>query len=56
MVKIEQVKHWAWRLVVVLLVALYLSLSLWNGICYHGGIGWECDLGGIYRPLYVRVR
>ena len=46
MVKIEQVKHWAWRLVVVLLVALYLSLSLWNGICYHGGIGWECDLGG----------
>ena len=42
----EKVKRWAWRLVIMLLVVLFLSLSLWNGVCYHGGIGWERDLWG----------
>ena len=42
----EIAKRWAWRLVILLLVALYLSLSLWNGICYHFGNVWERDLWG----------
>ena len=43
---VEKVKIWTWRLVFVLLMALYLILALWNGICYHGIICWDRDLWG----------
>lgn len=42
----EKAKRWAWRLMILLLVALHLSLSLWNGICYHFGNVWDRDLWG----------
>lgn len=40
------VERWLWRTAIVLLMALYVSLALWNGVCYRGGIGWERDLWG----------
>jgi len=46
MVKIEQVKHWAWRLAIMLLVLLYLNMSLYVGSCALFHIEWDDNLWG----------